>query len=265
MKKVYRTEDNRRYWDRRWSEAQEDANEFLDMSIYPIYYAERVVSRVPGRILEIGCGLGRLVKHYQAHKREIVGIERSEVAVERIRTHSPHLDIRVGDALALDFNASEFDIALAFGVYHNFETGLEQGLAELSRILKPGGYFVISMRPQNIEMILNEWYWRWKNGKSGAPREKSFHKLLVTEEEFKRLLVQQGLTTDTVYRARNMSILFRLPFLQDQEISRAPERLRRSKGYRLNAVGRAIDRLLIDIFPTQFCNVLVFEGHKEKQ
>ena len=227
MKKVYRTEDNRDYWDRRWSEAQEDANEFLDMSIYPIYYADRVISRIPGRILEIGCGLGRLVKHYQSHKREIIGIERSEVAVEKIRTHTPYLDIRVGDASSLDFGANEFDIALAFGVYHNFEAGLEQGLAELARILKPGGYFVISMRPHNIEMILNEWYWRWKSGRSNASKGKSFHKLLVTAEEFKGLLAKHGLVTDTVHRARNMSILFRIPPFQSREIKHAPGKCHR--------------------------------------
>ena len=37
----------------------------------------------------------------------------------------------------------------------NFESGLEMGIREVARILKPEGHFVISMRPQNFEMILN--------------------------------------------------------------------------------------------------------------
>lgn len=262
MKKVYRFEGNHAYWDRRWSEAGEDAGEFQDLTIYPIRYAENVMSRVPGRILEIGCGLGRVVKHYHARGREIVGIERSNVAVERMRDRSPGLDVRVGDALTLDFPDNSFDIALAFGVYHNFESGLKQGLAEIARILKPGGRFVISMRPHNVEMILNEWYWRRKNAQTKESNS-SFHKLLVTDGEFKTLLAQHGLITDAVYRARNMSILFRLPFLQSGDVKNAPESLRRAKGYRLNVVGRVIDRLLTAVFPSQFCNVLVFEGHKE--
>jgi SAM-dependent methyltransferase len=262
MKKVYRFEDNQAYWDRRWFEAGEDAGEFQDLTIYPIRYAESVVCRVPGRILEIGCGLGRVIKHYHARGREIVGIERSKVAVERIRDVLPSLDVRVGDALALDFPDNSFDIALAFGVYHNFESGLEQGLAEIARVLKPGGRFVISMRPHNLEMILNEWYWRWKHGQNSESSSR-FHKLLVTDGEFRTLLAKHCLITDAVYRARNMSILFRLPFLQNRDVKNAPESLRRAKGYRLNVIGRVLDCLLIVLFPSQFCNVLVFEGHKE--
>ncbi len=261
MKKVYRFEDNRNYWDRRWTEASEDANEFLDTTIYPIHYAEKVISRVPGKIIEIGCGLGRVVKHYHSRGRKIVGVERSEVAVEKICAKSPHLNIRCGDALALPFDVEEFDIALAFGVYHNFETGLEQGLHELARVLKPGGYFVISMRPDNIEMILNEWYWRFKNGqiKMGG---RVFHKLLITEDEFNELLERSGLITLSVYRAKNLSILYRLPFLQSRNIKNVPESFRRSRGYRLNFCGNMIDRLLTKLFPSSFCNVLVFEGRK---
>lgn len=261
MKKVYRSEDNRSYWNRRWTEAHEDASEFVDPNIYPIRYADQIISCVPGRIIEIGCGLGRLVKHYHSRGREIIGIERSEVAVERIRADWPHLDVRYGNATALGFDAQEFDIALAFGVYHNFETGLDKGLSEVARILKPGGHFIISMRPDNIEMILNEWYWSWKNGRS-KNTGRVFHKLLVKEGEFKELLTRNGLVTSTVHRARNLSILFRLPFLQSKDIKGAPESVRRAKGYRLNSFGRIIDRMLTKAFPASFCNVLVFEGRK---
>jgi SAM-dependent methyltransferase len=261
VKKVYRSEDNRSYWNRRWTEANEDANEFIDLNIYPVSYANQVISRVPGKIIEIGCGLGRLVKHYHSRGREIVGIERSEVAVEKILANSPHLDVRYGDATALGFDAEEFDIALAFGVYHNFETGLDKGLSEVARILKPGGHFVISMRPDNIEMILNEWYWIWKNGRTNNTG-RVFHKLLVKEGEFKELLARNGLVTTSVHRARNLSILYRLPFLQSRDIKGAPESLRRAKGYNLNTFGIFADRILTKAFPASFCNVLVFEGRK---
>jgi hypothetical protein len=132
----------------------------------------------------------------------------------------------------------------------------------MARILKPGGHFVISMRPHNVEMILNEWYWRRKNSQTKESNSR-FHKLLVTNAEFKVLLIKHNLIPDTVYRARNMSILYRLPFLQSSDVQNAPESFRRAKGYRLNFMGRVIDRLLTAVFPAQFCNVLVFEGRKE--
>jgi hypothetical protein len=132
----------------------------------------------------------------------------------------------------------------------------------MARILKPGGHFVISMRPHNVEMILNEWYWRRRNSQTKESNSR-FHKLLVTNAEFKVLLIKHNLIPDTVYRARNMSILFRLPLLQSSDVKNVPESLRRAKGYRLNFLGGVIDRFLTTVFPSQFCNVLVFEGHKE--
>lgn len=261
MKKVYRTEDNRAYWDRRWREAGMDADAFEDLTIYPIRYAERALARSSGRILEIGCGLGRIVKHYAGQGRDIVGMERSEEAVRRINEATPDLDVRVGDATALDFPDGAFDVALAFGVYHNFETGLEAGLSEVGRILADGGRFVISMRPNNIEMHLNELYWRWRSSApSGAHKE--FHKLLVGEKEFSRLLRRHGLEVDEVHYARNVSILYRFGFLRNRRLDDASEDVRRARGYQLNALGKLLDRLMTAVAPYQFCNVLVFEGHK---
>ena len=261
MKRVYRTEANRTYWDRRWSQSVEDADKFEDLTIYPIRYAENVVKQKKGKILEIGCGLGRLVKHYSNLGREVVGIERSKVAVDKIQAKSPNLAVYTGDALKLEFDDNSFEIILAFGVYHNFESGLEMGIREVARILKPEGHFVISMRPQNFEMILNEWYWRWRNkGARGA--KKHFHKMVVREKEFRNILQKYGLLTEFVYKARNMSILFRVPFLRSSEIKHASETIRRAKGYKLNWLGRFMDKLLTSLFPGQFCNVLVFEGRR---
>lgn len=261
MKRVFRHEKNTVYWDRRWLEAGDDASEFDDLSIYPIRYAEQVVVPNPGRILEIGCGLGRLVKHYHGLGRQIVGVERSLSAVHLLNCNAPHLDVRAGDALALDFSDCSFDIALAFGVYHNFESSLEKGIAEVSRVLKPDGHFVISMRPNNLEMRLNELYWKWKNrSKKGAAL--FFHKLLIEEQEFVGLLHAHKLVVTDIHRARNMSILYRLPVLRYNADNAGGEKTNRAKGYRLNAVGKVLDKALTAFFPRQFCNVLVFQGRK---
>lgn len=261
LKKIYRNEDNESYWDRRWQKAGYDAPSFADLSIYPIRYAERIISRRDGKILEIGCGLGRLVKHYHALGREIVGIERSSVAVAEIQRATPELKVHEGDALNLNFHDNEFDVALAFGVYHNIETGIEKGIKEITRVLKPGGAFVISMRPDNIEMNLNEIYWKWKNRHRGKHKKK-FHKWLVKDEEFLALLSKYGLQTKHVFHAKNMPLLFRIPFLRDKAVKNAEEKVRRASGYKLNFLGRKIDGFLQTQFPRQFSNVVVFEGVK---
>ena len=260
MKQVYRYEDNSSYWDRRWSEAGRDQDRFTDLTIYPIKYAEMVVTDKNERVAELGCGLGRVVKHYHYQGYNIAGLERSAVAVERLKSEDETLDVRVGDVLNLPYEDETFDVVLAFGLYHNIEsrTDLERALKETARCIKPNGRFCISMRPNNIEMHANEMYWNWKQ-RHNRKGERTFHKWLVGESEFSGVLRRLGLQTQQIHRARNVSILYRMPWLQARQNN---EGERRAAGYRLNAAGRVIDRALVKGMPGQFCNVLVYIGRK---
>jgi len=259
MRKVYRHEDNRGYWDRRWAEAGRDRAGFDRLDVYPIKYAEMVMGPGAGKVLEIGVGLGRVLKHYRRQGHDIVGVERSEVACRVLLAEDSTTPVVRADVKALPYPDAWFDVVLAFGVYHNIEQGMERALAETARVLKPGGGFCLSMRPDNLEMRLNEFYWRGKR-RGGAAVEPRFHKWLVEEDEFRRALAGHGLLADAPHRARNVSILYRLPFLRQ---AGAEESENRSRGYRLNAAGRGLDALLTKAFPRQFCNVLVYMGRKE--
>lgn len=258
MKKVMRYEDNQEYWDRRWAGAQKDADGFADLSIYPIKYAELVMKDPSQRSVEIGAGLGRVFKHYYYAGYDITGIERSETAVQQLQSEISDSRIFAGDVRNLPFDDGQFDVVLAFGLYHNLEEGFDQALAETGRILKPGGRFCISTRPNNFEMRFNEWYWRWKQRRE-SKNERKFHKWLAGEREFRLTLSQHGLHTQQMCRARNVSLLYRIPWLRGKSASEAE---RRSMGYRLNGLGRAIDKLLIASMPSQFCNVLIYIGVK---
>lgn len=261
MRKVYRFEDNRAYWDRRWVEAGRDRDHFDDLTIYPIRYAEEVMTQPRARTLEIGCGLGRVLKHYHHAGFQIAGIERSSAAVERLQSEDPSLDVCNGDVLDLPYEDAAFDVIMAFGVYHNLEQGLERALAETARCLRPRGRFCISMRPDNWEMRLNEVYWRRRAGAAskGPPQ---FHKLLVGEREFAGILRDTGLETERIHRARNVSLLYRVPLLRSAEVGGESEEARRARGYRLNAFGRGLDCVLRALFRYQTANVLVYIGHK---
>ena len=261
MRKVFRFEDNSLYWDRRWTEAGRDLDHFLDPSIYPIKYAEMVMDDPKKLVVELGCGLGRVLKHYHYLGFRICGIERSNVAVKRLLTEHPCLNVREGDVLDLPYDDEMFDIALAFGLYHNLEHGFDRALAETARCLRSGGRFCITMRPDNLEMRLNEWYWRWQP-RQGRTDGQHFHKWLVNEDDFRQSLKKVGLITESVHRARNVSFLWRFPFLRDKNPASEEESERRARGYRLSGVGRLLDRFLITLFPYQFCNVQVFIGYK---
>lgn len=108
-----------------------------------------VAATNPDTILDIATGTGDLaILMTQTKATEIIGADISAgmLDVGRKKIAEKNLDNRISMVLAdsenLPFNDNYFDaITVAFGV-RNFET-LEKGLAEILRVLKPGGVFVI--------------------------------------------------------------------------------------------------------------------------
>jgi demethylmenaquinone methyltransferase / 2-methoxy-6-polyprenyl-1,4-benzoquinol methylase len=108
-----------------------------------------VADKNPQTILDIATGTGDLaILMAQTSATEIIGADISEGMMEvgRKKVTDKALDSKIklvyGDSESLPFQDNYFDaITVAFGV-RNFET-LEKGLAEILRVLKPGGIFVI--------------------------------------------------------------------------------------------------------------------------
>lgn len=110
---------------------------------------ELVKATSPDTVLDIATGTGDLaISMTQTHATRIVGLDISEgmLAVGRKKINEKGLQDRIemiqADSEALPFEDNSFDaITVAFGI-RNFET-LEKGLAEIFRVLKPKGLFVI--------------------------------------------------------------------------------------------------------------------------
>ncbi len=118
-----------------------------------VKWRKKVVATVeatnPKSILDIATGTGDLaIQMVNTGATRIVGLDLSEgmLSVGRKKIAKKNLDSRIemvqGDSENLPFEANSFDaITVAFGV-RNFEN-LEKGLAEIYRVLKPGGIFVV--------------------------------------------------------------------------------------------------------------------------
>jgi ubiquinone/menaquinone biosynthesis C-methylase UbiE len=91
-------------------------------------------------VLEVGGGEGELAERIADELgAEVVGIDQSERMVELQREKG--IDARTGDVQELPFADGEFDVAVAaWMLYH--VPDLERALAELERVLKPGGRLV---------------------------------------------------------------------------------------------------------------------------
>jgi demethylmenaquinone methyltransferase/2-methoxy-6-polyprenyl-1,4-benzoquinol methylase len=103
----------------------------------------------PKTILDIATGTGDLaILMAQTNAEKIVGLDISagmlEVGIKKItdKNLSNTIEMILGDSENMPFEDNSFDaVTVAFGV-RNFET-LEKGLAEILRVLKPNGVFVI--------------------------------------------------------------------------------------------------------------------------
>jgi len=99
--------------------------------------AEAVV-RAGDRVLDACCGTGDLALADERAGGTVTGLDFSERMLERARKKSDSVEWVQGDALALPFPDASFDVVtVGFGVRN--VSDLEGGLAELRRVLRPGG------------------------------------------------------------------------------------------------------------------------------
>jgi SAM-dependent methyltransferase len=99
-----------------------------------------VVEARPRRLLEVGAGWGELAEWLARDTgADVVATDLSPRMVELARERG--VDARLADVQALPFADGEFDVVVAaWMLYH--VPDLERGVAELARVLRPGGRFV---------------------------------------------------------------------------------------------------------------------------
>lgn len=134
------------------SNEYDDLNRVISFGI-DIKWRKKVVQIIskkkPSNVLDIATGTGDLaINLTQTDASQIIGLDISEgmLDVGRKKIAKKQLDntieMIVGDSENLPFDDNSFDaITVAFGV-RNFEH-LEIGLAEILRVLKPKGLFVV--------------------------------------------------------------------------------------------------------------------------
>jgi len=105
-------------------------------------FADFARVRDGGRILDVGCGTGALVRTVAKMTRssQVVGIDPAQSFVDYARTQSddPRITFQYGDAMDLPFSAASFDQTLSLLVMM-FIPQPEKAAAEMRRVTRPGG------------------------------------------------------------------------------------------------------------------------------
>ena len=97
----------------------------------------------PGsKVLDVATGTGDLAIEAASRGAEVIGSDFSEGMLERARAKAPQIRFEQADALALPYPDDAFDAAtVGFGA-RNF-SDLGRGLAEMARVVRPGGRVVV--------------------------------------------------------------------------------------------------------------------------
>jgi ubiquinone/menaquinone biosynthesis C-methylase UbiE len=96
-----------------------------------------LVEGAEGAVLDVGCGTGRNLPLLRPGVR-VIGLELSAEALARARRRAPGVPLVQGDAEALPFRSGVFDTVMSGLVFCSVPDAA-RGLAEVKRVLKPGG------------------------------------------------------------------------------------------------------------------------------
>jgi len=109
--------------------------------------AARLLAGRAGQALDLGCGTGGNLRFLSDHCADIIGLDRSEYALELARAKCAGAKLLLGDANRLGdtFRDSSFDLITAFNLlYHRWIEDEEETLGQISRLLRPGGRLLLT-------------------------------------------------------------------------------------------------------------------------
>lgn len=149
-------------------------------------------------VLEIGCGIGNLLRPLSARAREVHGVDISgemlKQATERLAGH-PNIVVHKTDGRLGMFPDKYFDFVFSTGVFIHFpnKSLVYQYFQEVSRVLKPGGVFRFQVDGRS--------YLRWRLHKGGTLRG-----VVFTQRELRENLEKFGFKVQEITGAESLDV-----------------------------------------------------------
>ena len=100
-----------------------------------------------GRILDAGCGTGRMSRYLAARGCRVEGCDLSPAMVEEARAAAPGIAVQVGSLTALPYADASFSGVLAwYSSIHTARDAQPAIWAEVARVLRPGGVVLVGFQ-----------------------------------------------------------------------------------------------------------------------
>lgn len=160
------------------------------------------------RCLEYGCGGGSdtrslLRRGNSVWFADIVGsnVDATWKSIERLPIHAGFNPLPLSHSDIIPLAASFFDLITAHGVLHHIPEGVERVVAELVRVLRPGGLFYAMLYTEILERNYEEQArrfarengWTWERALSECTDPGTPYTRVYTEDEGRALFEGAGL------------------------------------------------------------------------
>jgi ubiquinone/menaquinone biosynthesis C-methylase UbiE len=111
------------------------------------------------RVVDVGCGPGQMAAFLAERGRRAVGVDLAPAMLRLARQRHPGLPLVHGDLLRLPLRPGRLDGVVAWYSLHNLPRALlPDALAELRRVLRPGGMLLIATHGGRAEDYFEQ---RW--------------------------------------------------------------------------------------------------------
>ena len=186
---------------------------FLDYDDWP-EYERRAVLEARGRVLDVGCGAGRVALWLQRRGIEVVAIDISPLAL-RVASLRGIKDCRLMDVRRLEFPEALFDTIVMFGNNFGIAGGVEETrrvLRALHRVTTGDGLIIAACRdPMKTDNPAHLAYHELNRSRGRPPGlvkirigfrgefDDWFDLLLVGEEEMREVIAPTGWKIKTTY------------------------------------------------------------------
>lgn len=235
---IYDKVDRLRYWEDFWTSVGRDVDEVATEDYYPFFPLSKYI-RKGERVLEAGCGMGRVVKHFARRGVRMVGMDYEPRCILRLGEQDKTLELYVGDVNALPDPDASFDGVAAFGTLSNLEDP-RRALAEFARVLRPGGFLVASVTNDSLlrRLLTSIQHLRL--------RERRFAMVAYTRKEWTRMVEAAGLqVVETTPIVTRLPIWTYFPFLRSAKAKTLEWTTARDgdRGLALNRAGEILFKL----------------------
>jgi ubiquinone/menaquinone biosynthesis C-methylase UbiE len=162
-----------------------------------------------GRLLDLSCGLGYFLKAAREHDASLrlEGLDHSAYAVRKAQAMVPQAKVRRGDALKQPYADDRFDTLTCIGSLEHYPDP-EQGLAEIHRVLKPGGKAFIYV--PNL-FFLGYIILVWRSGETPHEAGQNEYERFETRQGWEDLLKRRGFRITRVTKHNEMYATTRVP------------------------------------------------------